>query len=64
MLAMFWDDSHHALQRSAQAWVDQHIRPHATAWEEAATFPHELYAQAGAAGLRRRRARRPRAGPT
>jgi len=51
MLAMFWADSHHALQRSAQAWVDQHIRPHATAWEEAGTFPRELYAQAGAAGL-------------
>ena len=31
MLAMFWDETHHALAESAQRWVDRHIAPHA-AW--------------------------------
>lgn len=51
MLAMFWDETHHALAESAQRWVDRHIAPHAAAWEEAGLFDRSLYAAAGEAGL-------------
>ncbi len=51
MLSMFWDETHHALYESVTRWVEAHLRPHATAWEEAGLFPRELYAAAGAAGL-------------
>ncbi|MCK6505232.1 acyl-CoA dehydrogenase family protein [Myxococcota bacterium] len=51
MLDLFLDDSHRALARSAQGWVDRHIAPHAAAWEEAGAFPRALHAEAAAAGL-------------
>lgn len=51
MLPLFWDETHHALRASAGRWVTQHIAPHAFDWEEAGSFPRELYAAAGQAGL-------------
>ena len=51
MIPAFWDDTHHALKASAEAWVDAHIKPHAAVWEEAQSMPHELYREAGTAGL-------------
>lgn len=51
MLDLFLDDSHRALARSAQGWVDRHIAPHAAAWEEAGAFPRALHPEAAAAGL-------------
>lgn len=51
MLAMFWDETHHALAESAARWVDRHITPNAAEWEEAGLFDRSLYAAAGEAGL-------------
>ncbi|NOY28179.1 MAG: acyl-CoA dehydrogenase [Oligoflexia bacterium] len=51
MLDLFYDDTHRALRDSAQRWVDHHITPNASAWEEAGAFPTSLIRQAGQAGL-------------
>lgn len=51
MLDLFLDDSHRSLRASAEAWVAQHILPHAEQWEEAGAFPLALHAQAARAGL-------------
>jgi citronellyl-CoA dehydrogenase len=42
---------HEALRKSASAFVDREIRPHADAWEEAGEFSRALYRSAGDAGF-------------
>ncbi len=51
MQPMFWDDTHHALKAAADRWVAEHLTPHAHTWEEACSFPVEVYGQAAEAGL-------------
>lgn len=51
MLDLFLDETHHQLRAVADRWVDVHLRPHTEKWEEEASFPRELYAEAAAAGL-------------
>ena len=40
-----------AFRDSIRRFVDREIAPHVTAWDEAETFPRELYVKAAAAGL-------------
>jgi acyl-CoA dehydrogenase len=42
---------HEAFRSTVRAFVDREIAPFATAWDEAGTFPRELYRQAAAIGL-------------
>ena len=46
-----FDDSHRQFRDVARAFAEQHIAPYATEWEEAGTFPRQLYLQAAEAGL-------------
>ena len=40
-----------AFRASVRRFVDREIAPHVAAWDEAGSFPRELYAKAAAAGL-------------
>lgn len=42
---------HEALRASLRRFVEREIAPHAAAWDEAGSFPRELYRQAAAIGL-------------
>ena len=42
---------HEAFRASVRQFVAREITPHAAAWDEAGTFPRELYAKAAAIGL-------------
>lgn len=42
---------HEAFRRSVRRFVEQAILPHINGWDEAETFPRELYAQAAELGL-------------
>ncbi len=42
---------HEAFRASLRGWVAREITPHAAAWDEAGTFPRELYRKAAAFGL-------------
>lgn len=47
-----WMGESHTVWRAAlRRWIDTHITPHATAWDEAGAVPRELFAQAGRFGL-------------
>ncbi len=46
-----FEESHEILRRSVRQFVDREIIPHIDDWEEQGTFPRELYALAGAAGI-------------
>ncbi len=48
---LFETDEHHELRRNARRFAETHVRPHASAWEEAEMFPHDLYAEAARAGI-------------
>ncbi len=37
--------------RTARQFADQHIKPHVMEWDEAQTFPHELFKQLGQLGM-------------
>src|ERR1700722_11602005 len=37
--------------RTARQFADQHIKPHVMEWDEAQTFPHELFRQLGRLGM-------------
>ncbi|MBL4845965.1 MAG: acyl-CoA dehydrogenase family protein [Planctomycetes bacterium] len=45
------DDSHHAFREVCARFAREEIAPHAQAWEEAETFPRELYLKAAEAGV-------------
>jgi acyl-CoA dehydrogenase len=42
---------HEAFRAAVRDFVEREIAPHAAAWDEAGTFPRELYAKAAAVGL-------------
>jgi acyl-CoA dehydrogenase len=42
---------HEAFRATLREWVAREITPHASAWDEAGTFPRELYRKAAAIGL-------------
>lgn len=51
MTPELFGDEVRMIRDAARAFVDREIRPHVDDWEEAGTFPRDLYAKAGAAGL-------------
>ncbi|MEM9067636.1 MAG: acyl-CoA dehydrogenase family protein [Myxococcota bacterium] len=48
---LFENDEHASLREQITRFARQEIAPHAHAWEEAESFPRELYAKAGDAGV-------------
>lgn len=47
----YLDDSHRMFYETCLSFTEQELIPHAYQWEEAESFPIELYKKAGAAGL-------------
>jgi acyl-CoA dehydrogenase len=47
----YFDANHQLLRDSVRRFVEREILPFVAEWEEAESFPHELYAKAGAAGI-------------
>jgi len=47
----YFSPDHEAYRASVRRFVDSEIAPHAHAWDEAGTFPRELYRKAAAVGL-------------
>lgn len=51
MALTYFDDIHEMIRDTAKAFVDREVKPHIDNWEEAGSFPRELYKKAGDAGL-------------
>ena len=47
----YYTAEHEAFRDTIRRFVAKEIEPYATAWDEAETFPRELYAKAAAVGL-------------
>jgi acyl-CoA dehydrogenase len=47
----FYDEGHRAFRDAMRRFVEREIAPHVDAWDEAETFPRELYKKAAAVGL-------------
>ena len=47
----YFDPSHQMVRDSVRRFVEREILPDINAWEEAESFPRELYQKAGAAGI-------------
>lgn len=47
----YFDQNHQLLRDSVRRFVEREILPFVAEWEEAESFPRELYAKAGAAGI-------------
>lgn len=47
----FFQEHHHAWRATLRRWVEAEIMPFADAWDEAGTFPRELYRKASEVGL-------------
>ena len=47
----YYSEEHEAYRDTLRRWVAQEIEPYAYAWDEAGTFPRELYEQAADIGL-------------
>jgi acyl-CoA dehydrogenase len=48
---LFETEEHEELRRQVRRFAQEHIAPHALAWDEAEEFPRELYAKAAGAGI-------------
>ena len=47
----YFNETHNMARQTAKRFVDQAVLPHIAEWEEAGTFPRELYKQAADIGL-------------
>src|SRR4030095_9086349 len=47
----YFSADHEAFRASVRRFVDAHIAPHANTWDEAGTFPRELYKRAADVGI-------------
>ena len=47
----YFDPSHQMVRDSVRRFVEREVLPDIDAWEEAESFPRELYLKAGAAGI-------------
>ena len=47
----YFDDDHTLIRRTAREWVAAEILPHVDEWEEAGSFPRDLYRRAADVGL-------------
>jgi alkylation response protein AidB-like acyl-CoA dehydrogenase len=48
---VIFTDEHEALRASVRRFVDQELRPHVEAWEEAGCFPDDVFRRAGELGF-------------
>ena len=48
---MYYTDQHYAFADSVKKFVEKEIMPHVNEWDEAGTFPRELYKKAAEVGL-------------
>ncbi len=51
LIEPYLDDSHRTFREVCRRFAEEHIAPHAHEWEEAGSFPRELYARAARAGV-------------
>jgi acyl-CoA dehydrogenase len=51
MPSPYYTEAHEAFRASLRRFVEREIKPHVTTWDEAGTFPRELYAKAADVGL-------------
>ena len=49
----FYTEEHEAWRRTLRLWVDAEIAPFVNEWDEAGTFPRDLYCKASEIGLLR-----------
>src|ERR1700722_19244268 len=49
--SLFYDEAHQAFRGAMRRFVEREIAPHVDVWDEAETFPRELYKKAAAIGL-------------
>ncbi|HVR31240.1 MAG TPA: acyl-CoA dehydrogenase family protein [Acidimicrobiia bacterium] len=49
--SLVYDDDHHLFRKIVAEFVAREITPHVDEWDEAESFPRELYSKAGAVGL-------------
>ena len=47
----FFTPEHEAFRRTARAWVEKELSPHALEWDRAGIFPKEIFKKAGELGL-------------
>ncbi|MBM3555109.1 MAG: acyl-CoA dehydrogenase, partial [Alphaproteobacteria bacterium] len=47
----FYTEEHHAFRATVRRFVDKEIEPHVSEWDEAGTFPRELYRKAAEIGI-------------
>ncbi len=47
----YFTESHQIARQTARQFIEREVKPHIKDWEEAGSFPRELYRSAGAAGL-------------
>ncbi|MES2090612.1 MAG: acyl-CoA dehydrogenase family protein, partial [Pseudomonadota bacterium] len=47
----YFNDTHRQVRDAMRRFVDQEIKPHINAWEEAGTFPRQLYKQMADLGM-------------
>ena len=47
----YFNDTHQMARATARRFIAQEVKPHIAEWEEAGTFPRELYQKAGELGL-------------
>ena len=48
--SLHYTEVHEAFRASMRRFVEREIAPHVDAWDEAGTFPRELYTKAAAVG--------------
>ena len=49
----YFGETHNLIRQNVQRFVEKEIKPSINEWEEAGSFPRELYQKAGAAGMAR-----------
>ena len=51
MFTTYFNETHEEARRNIRRFVERHVTPHINEWEEAGTFPREIYKLAGDAGI-------------
>lgn len=51
MFTPYFNETHDEARRNIRRFVERHVKPNINEWEEAGTFPREIYPLAGEAGI-------------
>lgn len=51
MFTPYFNETHDEARRNIRRFVERHVKPYINEWEEAGTFPREIYQLAGEAGI-------------